>query len=205
MRGNVAEKNTDESLRKSQSCAFLYIYTGSGFCVSLCICLPRGHVYKKSLTRCHTHTQTHERRLNRSKSDLPRLPGSQSTCRHASSSHPRRTPSLPLLFHLHLYISQHPANLLLPLPLKASARMLLGASWEGSRWGFGPAARDIYGSSGRNPNIYSSMKKIRTGFMQKWQEKEVGDSLNASFISITLAYVCASFCKAAEWSFLTDE
>lgn len=54
--------------------------------VSLCICVCRGHVYKKSSTGCHT--QTHKCRFDRNNSDLPRLSGSKSACHRASSSHP---------------------------------------------------------------------------------------------------------------------
>lgn len=54
--------------------------------VSLRICVCRGHVYKKSSTRCHT--QTYKCRFDRNNSDLPRLSGSESACHRTSSSHP---------------------------------------------------------------------------------------------------------------------
>lgn len=65
-------------------------------CEFVCLCLQRSCIQKSSI-RCHT--QTYKCRFNRNNSDLPRLSASESTCHHASSSHPT-TPSLNSYFTL---------------------------------------------------------------------------------------------------------
>lgn len=65
-------------------------------CEFVCLCLQRSCKQKSSI-RCHT--QTYKCRFNGNNSDLPRLSASESTCHHASSSHPT-TPPLNSYFTL---------------------------------------------------------------------------------------------------------
>lgn len=113
---------------------FVSICTHSQASVSLCICVCRGHVYKKSSTRCHT--QLYKCRFNRNNSDLPRLSGS--ACRRASSSHPSSLNSYFTLICIFFTAAKSfirgdsSSNFNIYVQRWAACN----ASWEGSPWSF---------------------------------------------------------------------
>lgn len=104
--------------------------------VSLCICVRRGHVYKRSSTRCHT--QTYKFTSDRNNSDLPSLSGSESACHRASSSHPSSLNPYFTLICLFFATAKSfirrcsSCNLNINVLYKAACK----ASWEGLHWSF---------------------------------------------------------------------